>query len=114
MKKYLLLLVCCLMFALVGCKGKFVGEWELTGAEVAGVEVSLEAMGFDAEDVADMKIVVKRNGTAIVSGEEYSWEKDGKNFVVSYEGEEIARGTVEKKTMKLEMYEGVYLIYKKK
>lgn len=112
MKKYLVLLVCCVMLALVGCGNKkFVGEWEVSKVIVADVEMPLE--GMDADEIPN--IVINKDGTAKVAGEDFTWEADGDVITFFVEGEEFAKaslidGNLELAQDKLDMK----IIYSKK
>ena len=116
MKKYLFLLVCCVMLALTGCsKMKIVGEWELTGFVVNGEEKTLQEMGYTEAKAEAFKLVIEKDGTGNYAGLGITWKKDGKNYVLSALGVEV-KVEIEGKTMKFYDFpnDNSYTIYTKK
>ena len=107
MKKYLVLLVCCVMLALVGCGNKkFVGEWEVTSATMAGEEMPAEMLA------AAPKLVINKDGTAETAGEKFTWEADGDVITFFIDGKEYQKAELkdgklviseEKQGVKMEM-----------
>ena len=121
MKKYLLVLVCCVMLALVGCgKRKLVGTWEVAEYVVDGETVSVEDMGMTEETLAELTLVFNEDGTGSL-GEflPFTWSKDGKTITITQEYLGKTKETkVEKDGKTLKFYADAedtdnYTVYKK-
>ena len=121
MKKVLaLLLFVCALFALTACGSSksLAGEWTLESVTYEGEDMTEEMLAGGT-----MTLVLEKDGTgkwemkAEVDGEEYSedgevtWEADGDNWKVVIDEEEM-KGTLDGKTLTLEVDEVVYVFTK--
>lgn len=95
---------------------KFAGEWEPSAMVMTGERVEVADMGLDAENLEELILVVKKDGTAVVDGDEYTWEADGDKITFFFEGEEVSKGELDGKELKIFFgdSEDSYSVYKKK
>ncbi len=107
--------VAIMVFVLVGCGGgsdsKYVGEWKLTKANYAGIEMTAEEIGMDAT------LDVKGNGklTLEFDGEkaEGEWEEKDGNLVIK--GDDTGDVTAEMVDGNIVLnYSGVGMVFEKK
>lgn len=85
MKKYLLLLVCCVMLGLTGCSSrKIVGTWNVTYYVTNGEEVTLESLGTTDDTLVEQTLVFFEDGTGTL-GEyiPFTWVKDGSTITIT-------------------------------
>ncbi len=81
-----------MVFAFAGCKkaNPFIGTWKAVSMEAGGMTIDFaalaEQMGGEDSSSTEMKIEIKENGDAVLSGSEnetVKWTQDGDNIKIS-------------------------------
>lgn len=101
MKKYIILLICCVMIGLTGCSSKkLIGYWEVTKIYINGQKQNIND-SFPVENSLMSKMIFESDGKGYVFGQEFYWKQEDDEIEIRIDGEYLE---AELKGSKLKYY----------